>query len=154
MNRLHRIHYDVIKWKHFPRYWPFMLGIHRSPVGSPHKGHWRGALIFSLICAWTNSWTNSRNVGDLRRNRDHYDVTVMYLVLCTSYCRCEVLKISLTREVFYSMGWFEKSRTLYSSTCFVCHSCHTKHLLIESVRLLLRYGPHSPYVKVPVRISN
>ena len=28
---------DVIKWKHFPRYWPFVRGIDRSPVGSPHK---------------------------------------------------------------------------------------------------------------------
>ena len=23
---------DVIKWKHFPRYWPFVWGVHRSPV--------------------------------------------------------------------------------------------------------------------------
>ena len=44
------IHDDVIKWKHFPRYWPFMRGIHRSPATSPHKGQWRGALMFSLIC--------------------------------------------------------------------------------------------------------
>ena len=39
-------HDDVIKWKHFPRYWPFVRGIHRSPVNSPHKGQWRGALMF------------------------------------------------------------------------------------------------------------
>ena len=39
-------HADVIKWKHFPRYWPFVRGIHRSPVNSPHKGQWRGVLIF------------------------------------------------------------------------------------------------------------
>ena len=25
-------HDDVIKWKYFPRYWPFVRGIHRSPV--------------------------------------------------------------------------------------------------------------------------
>ena len=31
-------HYDVIKWKHFPRYWPYVRGIHRSPANSPHKG--------------------------------------------------------------------------------------------------------------------
>ena len=37
--------HDVIKSKHFPRHWPFMRGIHRSPVNSPHKGQWRGALI-------------------------------------------------------------------------------------------------------------
>ena len=37
---------DVIKWKHFPRHWPFVRGIHRSPVNSPHKGLWRGASMF------------------------------------------------------------------------------------------------------------
>ena len=31
-------HGDVIKWKHFPRYWPFVRGNHRPPVNSPHKG--------------------------------------------------------------------------------------------------------------------
>ena len=31
-------HDDVIKWKHFLRYWPFVRGIHRSLVNSPHKG--------------------------------------------------------------------------------------------------------------------
>ena len=34
----------------FPRYWLFVRGIHRSPVNSPHKCQWRGALMFSLIC--------------------------------------------------------------------------------------------------------
>ena len=29
----------------------FVRGIHRSPVNSPHKGQWHGALMFSLICA-------------------------------------------------------------------------------------------------------
>ena len=28
-------HDDVIKWKHIPRYWPFVRGIHRSSVNSP-----------------------------------------------------------------------------------------------------------------------
>ena len=70
-------HDDVIKWKHFPRYWAFMRGIHRSPVNSPHKGQWRGALMFSLICVWINGWVNNREPVDLRRYRVHYDVTVM-----------------------------------------------------------------------------
>ena len=51
-------HDDVIKWKHFPRYRPFVRGIHRSPVNSPHKGQWRGALMFSLIGARINGWVN------------------------------------------------------------------------------------------------
>ena len=41
--------HDVIKWKHFPRYWPFVRGMHQSPMVSPHKGQWGGALMFSLI---------------------------------------------------------------------------------------------------------
>ena len=70
-------HDDVIKWKHFPRYWPFVRGIHRSPVNSPHKGQWRGALMFSLICVWINGWVNNREAGDLRCYRAHYDVSVI-----------------------------------------------------------------------------
>ena len=31
-------HDDVIKWKYFSSYWPFVWGIHWSPVNSPHKG--------------------------------------------------------------------------------------------------------------------
>ena len=68
-------HDEVIKWKHFPCYWPFMRGIHRSSVNSPHKSQWRGALVFSLICAWINASVNSGEAGDLRRHRAHYDVT-------------------------------------------------------------------------------
>ena len=69
--------YDVIKWKLFPRYWPFMWGIHRSRGNSSHKGQWRGALMFSLICAWASGWANNRNAGDLGRHCPHYDVTVI-----------------------------------------------------------------------------
>ena len=68
-------------WRHqmetFPRYWPFVQGIHRSPVNSPHKGQWHRALMFSLICVWINDWVNNREAGDLRCHRGHYDVTVM-----------------------------------------------------------------------------
>ena len=67
------VHDDVIIWKHFPRHWPFV----RSPVNSPHKGQWRGALAFSLICVWINDWVNNREAGDLRRYCAHYDVIVM-----------------------------------------------------------------------------
>ena len=71
------LHDDVMKWKHFPRYWPFVRGIHRSPVNSPHKGQWRRALMFSLICVWPNGWVNNRDADDLRCHRVDYDVIVM-----------------------------------------------------------------------------
>ena len=62
-------HDDVIQWKHFPRYWPFVRGIHRSP----------------LICARINSWVNNGEAGDLRRHRGHYDVIVMHFFLFSSH---------------------------------------------------------------------
>ena len=54
-NKICQNHFATTWWRHqmetFPRYWPFVRGIHRSPVNSPHKGQWRGALMFSVICA-------------------------------------------------------------------------------------------------------
>ena len=72
-------HDDVIKRIHFPRYWSFVRGIHRSPVNSHHKGQWRGALMFSLIGVWTNSSVNNRDPGKLRRHPAFYDATVMFI---------------------------------------------------------------------------
>ena len=55
-------------WRHqvetFPRYWPFVRGFHPSFVNSPHTGQRRGALKFSLTCAWTNVWVNNRDTGN------------------------------------------------------------------------------------------
>ena len=94
-------HHDVIKWKHFPRYLPFVRGIHWSPVNSPHKGQWRGALMFSLICVWINDWVNNREAGELRPHRSQYYVTVM------SRCLCILIYIShmiyIPRDVAYTI---------------------------------------------------
>ena len=84
-------HDDVIKWKHFPRNWPFVREIHRSPVNFPHKGQWRGALMFSLIYAWINDWVNNREAGDLRRQHGHYDVIVMLLWISGTGARWNVV---------------------------------------------------------------
>ena len=91
-------HDDVIKWKHFPRYWPFAREIHRSPVNSPHKGQWRGALMFSLIWVWMNDWVNNREAGDLRRDRAHFDVTVMHHI---TFIGIELLILCQTSVAVY-----------------------------------------------------
>ena len=57
-----------------------MRVIHRSPVNFPHKGQWRRALMFSLICAWINGWVNNVKAGDLRRHRSHYNGTLMSML--------------------------------------------------------------------------
>ena len=59
------------------------------PVNSPHRGQWRVALMFSLICAGIKDWVNNREAGDLRRLRGHYYVNVMnknVLLTLTSMC--------------------------------------------------------------------
>ena len=107
-------HDDVIKWKHFPRYWPFVRGIHRPSVNSPHKGQWRGALVFPLICAWTKGWAIDRDAGDLRRHLAHYTVTVMLpgaYLLSTSYVMCNTILTANYRIMII--------HELLSSTLFV-----------------------------------
>ena len=68
-------------WRHqmetFSALLAIVRGIHQSPVNYPQKAQWGGPLMFSLIYAWTNGWVNKRDVGDWRRHRAHYDVTVM-----------------------------------------------------------------------------
>ena len=97
-------HDDVIKWKHFPRYLPFVRGIHRSPVNSPHKGQWRGVLKFSLICARINGWVNNREAGDLRRHQAHCDVIVM---LCQSTA-CNGLNPLWPKNTIWRRWWWSQ----------------------------------------------
>ena len=61
--------------------WRLKLPATRSLVDSPHEGQWRGALMLSLICVWTNGWASSRDAGDLERHRAHYGVTVVDAVV-------------------------------------------------------------------------
>ena len=69
-------HDDVIKWKHFPRYWPFLRGIHRPRWIPTQRPVTRSFGVFFDLCL-RNGLVNNREAGDLRRYRAHYDVTVM-----------------------------------------------------------------------------
>ena len=110
-----------MKWKHFPRYWPFVRGIHRWPVNSPHKGQWRTALMFSLICTGTNDWANNGDTGDLRRHRAHYDVTVMFSRQVNPLRMEHQLVICIGKESYcLRLSW------LYSDTPR-CPSQHKSH---------------------------
>ena len=68
-------------WRHQMETFSALLAICAGnspvPVNSPHKGQWRGTLMFSFICVWITSWVNNRTAGDLRRYRAHYDVSAM-----------------------------------------------------------------------------
>ena len=114
-------HDDVIKWKHFTRYWPFVRGIHPSPMDSPHKVQWSGAFMFSLICSWTNGWANNRDIGDSRRHRAHYDVTGMQWI--RGVCACvrrhisqEVIRYSDTANLRFNCLFNTLSRLASKET--------------------------------------
>ena len=108
---------DVIKWKHFPRYWPFVWGIHRSPVNSLYKDQWRGALMFALICARINGWVNNREAGDLRRHRAHYDATVMLPIQRTS----NVESVPMTKRRHAPLSHRHSDLLMFSWLCRLNH---------------------------------
>ena len=88
---MRRIHDDVIKWKHLPRL--FVRGTHRLPVNSPHKGQWRGALIFSLFYAWINAVM----------------VSVKWIISASSYALLSYMYITI-----YTYCW---DKTILRSFC-------------------------------------
>ena len=69
--------YDSVWWRHQMEPFSTLLALcEGKPLvtdGFPHKGQWYKALMFSLIC----DWTNSRDAGDLKRHRADCDVTVV-----------------------------------------------------------------------------
>ena len=80
----------------------FVWGIRWSPANSPHKGQWRRALMFSLICAWINDWINNREAGDLKRRRANNDVIVMYVTEtsgCLPFWYSHVKAVQLNTEI-------------------------------------------------------
>ena len=85
------------------------------PVNSPHKGQWRGALMFSLIYAWINDWVNNREAGDLRCHRGHCDVDVMnyfYLEMVRPLSLCIYIYICIhNRSDVTWASWRLKSPT-------------------------------------------
>ena len=54
-------HDNIIKWKYFLHYWPFVRGNHWSPLSSPHKGQWCCTVMFSLICICLKKWMSKQS---------------------------------------------------------------------------------------------
>ena len=131
-------HDDVNKWKHLPRHWPSVRGIHRSPVNSPHKGQWGGSLMFSLIYAWINNWVNNRDAGDLTRHRAHCDVIVMNWMTIERNIQgpsCYPNTIALVLSSWLSYTHWHRSNRLLRYFRF----CQYPFFLLIMVRCSVRY---------------
>ena len=118
-------HDDVDKWKHFPRYWPFVRGStgHRwIPLTKANDAElW-------LISAWTNGWADNQDAGDLRRHSAHYDVTVMEksVLNCHMCLYTDILPIASLCGLYISVHWKpEKISAFHAMSKFVGMSSHT-----------------------------
>ena len=103
-------------WRHQIETYSALLAIcaGNSPVHGefPHKGQWRGALMFSLICAWINDWVNNGKAGDLRRHRVHHDVTVMgnYVFPCAGIRGTKMTKVNFLQNSHVTWQWHHNER--------------------------------------------
>ena len=96
------------------------------PVNSPHKGQWRGALMFSLFCVCIDDWVNNREAGDLRRHRGHYNVNVM--APAEIITEPPLLKNTLCNWllVIHFDILMKKNRFELLHLCYRCHWCCKK----------------------------
>ena len=101
-------HGDVIKWKHFPRFWPLVREIHQSPVNSPHKGQWRWGFDVVFDLRLNKQWSKpSRRWWFETPSRSlwrHRNVLTLYLVNWT-LAHCDIF----TGIYSYSMFWKKKN---------------------------------------------
>ena len=128
-------HDDVTKWKHFPRNWPFV----RVPVNSPHKGQWRRAYMFSLICVWINGWVNNCEAGDLRCHRGHWDVIVMNIYLFVSLVVFDIFLGGIASHHSFhnafAIDWISKNNTYVVWVVFkILHIYPPVHCALALIR--------------------
>ena len=68
----------------------------------PHEGQWRGALTFSSIYAWINSWVNTREAGDLSLVMKYPGI--YRLLLMSQAVRCKRFKfIPIKNLILYGL---------------------------------------------------
>ena len=76
-------HYEITYWVYRNTWWRHQMETWsrnwfcEGDLQATATGQWRGALMFSLVCAWTNDWADNRDAGDLRRHSAHCDAIVM-----------------------------------------------------------------------------
>ena len=121
------LHDNVMKWKHLLA---LVRVIHWSPVDSPHKGQWRGALEFSLICAWTNGCSDNRDAVDFRRPRTSLWCHGLHM------CLMEIFKNE--RDVKY-FSWLYLVIIAFGDNCYSKPWCWTMWVMLGARRYKFEY---------------
>ena len=157
-------HPPSLWWRHQMETFSALLAIcaGNSPVtgGFPAQRPVTRALMFSFICAWINSWVNNREAGDLRRNRAHYDVTVMVRVVHSCLRASDVVIWSRGRLMLYHSACIEEchlSRRFYyhGLTKFMAWKSNYVNCFVSDVIIYIYHTPcnfHGGLVKPPQAI--
>ena len=143
-----KYHDDVIKWKHFPRYWPFVRGIHRSRWIPRTKASDADFDVFLDLrlnkrlskqprCWWfeTPSWSlwSHRNVFSgtgvklnavCKIHKYSTQRDVILDELCFSFLRCIVVSTRNQLSLTSSNGWVR-----YYCLCRASLSCYFQKIL-------------------------
>ena len=113
------IHYGLIKWRHFPHYWPFWgesTGHRWIPLTKTSDAE---LWCFNFICAWTNGWGNNLDAGDLKRYHTHYECKVSQqpctnlLVVVSSLS----VGIQIWKRLFSCCDESTQRNTMYQDFC-------------------------------------
>ena len=109
----------------------FLCGNSPAPLNSPHKGQWRGTLMFSLIFAWTNGWVNNRDVGDLKRHCAHYHCTQNHkkaeCIFFCRYCTPSILRHGLVDQMVQSSHCQLLLISVLHKLCLLIDVCSSYH---------------------------
>ena len=109
--------------------------------------------MFSVICAWINSWDNNRDAGELRRQRAHHDVIVMKLTTnCKFISHCYQ---GIIPQTFYELLWVDNWNLVKISFALIM-ILSSLCALIELRVFLLTYElwTHKPFCEMCPRASN
>ena len=93
---------------------PFVRGIHRDQWIPFTKGQWCGALMLPLMSAWTNSWTNNREAGELICLGAHL-MPMLCVVLMDRIFHNLVLGSMLVNKI---LNFIDNLK--WNKTCIVC----------------------------------
>ena len=114
----------------------------RWPVNSPKKGRWRGALMFSLICARINDWVSNREAGDLRRHSVENHVCLSYVTQREWYFASRAESRMAVSWGFDFETWYVNSNQhlWWKQTSFVGNLYFHIHILISDHLNSLQYS--------------
>ena len=101
----------IIKRKPFPRYWPFVRGIHWLLVDFSHKGQWHRAVMLSLIYAWTNGWAIMMSLQCTTSN--------LHNLCWISIKKCLHVKHAIRKYIFVKVIQHKNSRPEFGLAVYV-----------------------------------